>query len=398
MKLKDMEKQYKTILKLLKTKIKKIKDRTYLTPDEVFSVLEKNKLSIDEKHFSEFLLFLKEEKLVEDIIQKSDMYIDGDESKEINEATLFNDEDLSNEITETKDSVKWYMRWIGKYGELLTKEEEIKLAKTIKKYTKYAEDGTPKYGFKAKKAREKLIQSNLRLVVSIAKKYKNRGLNFMDLISEGNNGLIKGVEKFEWEKGFKFSTYATWWIRQAITRAIADQARTIRIPVHMVETINKLIKIEKELLQKTGRAATDEEIADEMGEGYDAQKIRNIRTINIDPISLDKPIGEEDSKLSNFVEDKRSENPIDFAYRQELKEILNSVLSDVLTLREQEVIKRRYGIGLDERNIPLRTQTLEEVGNHFGVTRERIRQIEAKALRKLRHPQRKKKLKSFLKN
>ncbi len=397
MKLKDMEKKYASILQIFKKAAKK-HAQGYLTVDEIYAIMEKKKLRIEEEYMNDFISFLLQEGIAKDEIEKSDLFIDGKDIRKMDVDTLFTDEDLSNEITETKDNVKWYMRWIGKYGELLKKEEEVRLAKQIKKYTKYSEDGTPKYGYKAKVAREKLIQSNLRLVVSIAKKYKNRGLNFMDLISEGNSGLIKAVEKFEWEKGFKFSTYATWWIRQAITRAIADQARTIRIPVHMVETINKLIKTEKELLQTTGRQATDEEIAEQMGENFTAQKVRNIRTINIDPISLDKPIGEEDSKLSNFVEDKRSENPIDFTYRQELKEVLNSVLSDVLTDREEEVVRRRYGVGTDKHGTPLRSQTLEEVGTYFGVTRERIRQIEAKALRKLRHPQRKKHLKSFLKN
>ncbi len=397
MKLQDMEKKYASILKIFLQAAKKDK-RGYLTVEKIYAIMEKKKLRIEEAYMNDFISFLLQEGIAKDEIEKSDLFIDGKDIRKMDVDTLFTDEDLSNEITETKDNVKWYMRWIGKYGELLKKEEEIRLAKQIQKYTKYSEDGKPRYGYKAKVSREKLIQSNLRLVVSIAKKYKNRGLNFMDLISEGNSGLIKAVEKFEWEKGFKFSTYATWWIRQAITRAIADQARTIRIPVHMVETINKLIKIEKELLQKTGRQATDLEIADQMGDNFTAQKVRNIRTINIDPISLDKPIGEEDSKLSNFVEDKRSENPIDFTYRQELKEVLDSVLSDVLTDREEEVVRRRYGIGTDKHGNPLRSQTLEEVGTYFGVTRERIRQIEAKALRKLRHPQRKKHLKSFLKN
>ncbi len=271
------------------------------------------------------------------------------------------------------DPVRMYLKEIGRVP-LLSAEEEIELAKRI-------EQGD-------EEAKRRLAEANLRLVVSIAKRYVGRGMLFLDLIQEGNMGLIKAVEKFDYEKGYKFSTYATWWIRQAITRAIADQARTIRIPVHMVETINKLIRVQRQLLQDFGREPTPEEVAQEMELTPD--KVREILKIAQEPVSLETPIGEEDdSHLGDFIEDQEALAPSDAAAYELLKEQLEDVL-DTLTDREENVLRLRFG--LDDG----RTRTLEEVGKVFGVTRERIRQIEAKALRKLRHPSRSKRLKDFL--
>ncbi|KRL37846.1 RNA polymerase sigma factor RpoD [Lacticaseibacillus manihotivorans DSM 13343 = JCM 12514] len=271
------------------------------------------------------------------------------------------------------DPVRMYLKEIGRVN-LLTADEEVALALKI-------EAGDPE-------AKQRLAEANLRLVVSIAKRYVGRGMQFLDLIQEGNMGLMKAVEKFDYRKGFKFSTYATWWIRQAITRAIADQARTIRIPVHMVETINKLIRIQRQLLQDLGREPTPEEIGAEMDMPTD--KVREILKIAQEPVSLETPIGEEDdSHLGDFIEDADATSPEDHASYELLKEQLESVL-DTLTDREENVLRLRFG--LDDG----RTRTLEEVGKVFGVTRERIRQIEAKALRKLRHPSRSKQLKDFL--
>jgi RNA polymerase, sigma 70 subunit, RpoD len=272
------------------------------------------------------------------------------------------------------DPVKMYLKEIGRV-ELLTHEEEIGLAKKIL-------DGD-------EEAKKELAAANLRLVVSIAKRYVGRGMLFLDLIQEGNMGLIKAVEKFDYTKGFKFSTYATWWIRQAITRAIADQARTIRIPVHMVETINKLTRIQRQLIQELGREPTAEEIADKM-DGMTPDKVREIQKISLEPVSLETPIGEEDdSHLGDFIEDEGAMSPDDYAANELLKDELNEVLLE-LTDREEKVLRLRFG--LDDG----RTRTLEEVGKEFNVTRERIRQIEAKALRKLKHPSRSKRLKDFL--
>ena len=271
------------------------------------------------------------------------------------------------------DPVKMYLKDIGKVS-LLSPEDETELAKKMMEGDE--------------EAKKILSEANLRLVVSIAKRYMGRGMLFLDLIQEGNLGLMKAVEKFDYQKGFKFSTYATWWIKQAITRAIADQARTIRIPVHMVETINKQIRVSRRLLQELGREPTPEEIAREMG--ISEERVREIQKIAQDPVSLETPIGEEeDSHLGDFIEDEKTTTPSDSVAFTMLKEQLLSVL-DTLTPREEKVLRLRYGI--DDG----KPRTLEEVGKEFNVTRERIRQIEAKALRKLRHPSRSKKLKDFL--
>lgn len=286
------------------------------------------------------------------------------------------EEDIDISIPEgisIDDPVRMYLKEIGKVP-LLSSDEEIELAKRME--------------LGDEDAKKRLAEANLRLVVSIAKRYVGRGMLFLDLIQEGNLGLIKAVEKFDFRKGFKFSTYATWWIRQAITRAIADQARTIRIPVHMVETINKLIRVSRQLLQELGRDPTPEEIAKEMGMSED--KVRDIMKISQEPVSLETPIGEEeDSHLGDFIPDDDAPAPAESAAFTLLKEQLIDVL-DTLTPREEKVLRLRFG--LDDG----RARTLEEVGREFNVTRERIRQIEAKALRKLRHPSRSKKLKDFL--
>ena len=294
--------------------------------------------------------------------------LDGEDEIELDKIDLSVPEGVSIE-----DPVRMYLKEIGKVP-LLSAEEEIELAKRM-------ENGD-------EAAKKRLAEANLRLVVSIAKRYVGRGMLFLDLIQEGNLGLIKAVEKFDYRKGYKFSTYATWWIRQAITRAIADQARTIRIPVHMVETINKLIRVSRQLLQELGREPTPEEIADKMD--MSVERVREILKISQEPVSLETPIGEEeDSHLGDFIQDDNVPVPADAAAFTLLKEQLVEVLSTI-TDREQKVLRLRFG--LDDG----RARTLEEVGKEFNVTRERIRQIEAKALRKLRHPSRSRKLKDYL--
>ena len=307
----------------------------------------------------------------DELLLDNDMDMDGIEDEEEVELDKI---DLSvPEGVSIEDPVRMYLKEIGKVS-LLSADEEIELAKRMEK------------GDEA--AKKRLAEANLRLVVSIAKRYVGRGMLFLDLIQEGNLGLIKAVEKFDYRKGYKFSTYATWWIRQAITRAIADQARTIRIQVHMVETINKLIRVSRQLLQELGREPTPEEIAEEMDMPVD--RVREILKISQEPVSLETPIGEEeDSHLGDFIQDDNVPVPADAAAFTLLKEQLVEVLS-TLTDREQKVLRLRFG--LDDG----RARTLEEVGKEFNVTRERIRQIEAKALRKLRHPSRSRKLKDYL--
>ena len=311
------------------------------------------------------------ENSADDLMLDDDMDLDGlddEEEVELDKIDLSVPEGVSIE-----DPVRMYLKEIGKVP-LLSAEEEIELAKKM-------EQGD-------ENAKKRLAEANLRLVVSIAKRYVGRGMLFLDLIQEGNLGLIKAVEKFDYRKGYKFSTYATWWIRQAITRAIADQARTIRIPVHMVETINKLIRVSRQLLQELGREPTPEEIAEEMDMPVD--RVREILKISQEPVSLETPIGEEeDSHLGDFIQDDNVPVPADAAAFTLLKDQLVEVLG-TLTEREQKVLRLRFG--LDDG----RARTLEEVGKEFNVTRERIRQIEAKALRKLRHPSRSRKLKDYL--
>ena len=300
-----------------------------------------------------------------------------DGSDDVSAEEITDDVEVEN-ITLSKDvkindPVRMYLKEIGRIN-LLTSDEELE-------YAQRAEQGD-------EEAKRMLAESNLRLVVSIAKRYVGRGMLFLDLIQEGNIGLMKAVDKFDPTKGYKFSTYATWWIRQAITRAIADQARTIRVPVHMVETINKLARVQRQLTQELNREPTDEEIAKKLGISID--KVREVYKISQDPVSLETPIGEEDdSHLGDFIKDERTMGPEEYATVEMLKEELDGVLS-TLTEREEKVLRLRFG--LDDGQC----RTLEEVGQIFGVTRERIRQIEAKALRKLRHPSRSRKLKDFL--
>lgn len=293
--------------------------------------------------------------------------------EEVQPEELTDEELLGSNSAKVNDPVRMYLKEIGVVP-LLTNEEEKELAVLV------AEGNT--------EAKQRLAEANLRLVVSIAKRYVGRGMQFLDLIQEGNMGLMKAVDKFDYSKGFKFSTYATWWIRQAITRAIADQARTIRIPVHMVETINKLVREQRNLLQELGQDPTPEQIAERMDMTPD--KVREILKIAQEPVSLETPIGEEDdSHLGDFIEDEVIENPVDYTTRVVLREQLDEVL-DTLTDREENVLRLRFG--LDDGKM----RTLEDVGKVFNVTRERIRQIEAKALRKLRHPSRSKQLKDFI--
>ena len=399
--------EYESIVKLLAKKKKTVK-ATYLSQEDVFEFLEKKKMYLSEEGADELLDILSEEGIINNVEEDADdegatlddfaselggaVSLGGfDETQEIDlnavsDKEEISDAEISNKLTETGDIVKWYMRWIGKYGKLLTHQEEIDLAKQMKRG-----------GRKGRRAREILIRRNLRLVVNNAKKYKNRGLSFIDLISEGNAGLIKATSKYEWEKGYKFSTYATWWVRQAITRAVADQARTIRVPVHMVETINKIIRIQRELHQELGREPSDDEIAKEYGLGFDAEKVRYIRKINIDPISLDKPIGkEDDSSFSDFIKDDGAIDPTEFAAAEELSKVLIDTINKAVTdERENQIIKMKYGVGHDEKGKKYRSYTPDELGEKFDVSKERIRQIEAKVIRILRKPQNQKALKEY---
>ena len=361
-----MAKKVKDFETIKKELLEKGKKQGELTQEEIVDAL--SKLDISSEAMDDFY----EELNNEDIILINANHVEEEEE----ELDL---EDLSVPAgIRTNDPVRMYLKEIGKVP-LLSKEKELELSKII-------ETGTEAEKEQAKKD---LAEANLRLVVSIAKRYVGRGMLFLDLIQEGNMGLIKAVEKFDYSKGFKFSTYATWWIRQAITRAIADQARTIRIPVHMVETINKLVRVQRQLLQDLGREPTPEEIGAEMD--LPTEKVREILKIAQEPVSLETPIGEEDdSHLGDFIEDDNATSPADHTAYALLKEQLDEVLEQ-LTDREENVLRLRVGL---DKNGEIRT--LEQVGQVFGVTRERIRQIEAKALRKLRHPSRSKQLKDFL--
>ena len=356
--------------KLTSKELSDVLDNMGLTPDEVDAVYDQlEDLGIDTAG-DEFLPPLEDDALpeLEELDELEEL-----EDLEIGEVAEEEIVDAVADSFSTDDPVRMYLKEIGKVP-LLTPEEEVALA------ARMAEGD--------EEAKRRMAEANLRLVVSIAKRYVGRGMLFLDLIQEGNLGLIKAVEKFDYTKGYKFSTYATWWIRQAITRAIADQARTIRIPVHMVETINKVIRVSRQLLQELGHDPSAEEIAEEMN--IPADKVREILKIAQEPVSLETPIGEEeDSHLGDFIEDEGASEPSEAASFTLLKEQLMNVL-DTLTPREKKVLELRFGI-LDGR-----TRTLEEVGKEFQVTRERIRQIEAKALRKLRHPSRSKKLRDFL--
>lgn len=345
------------------------KTRGFITQDEILSLFPKAEAHIVELD----MLYDKLMKLGIDVFESVSTEDEKESEKPI--AELEKEIEALTAMTEgaVSDPVRMYLKEIGRVP-LLKFEEEIALAKR-------AEKGD-------KKAKDKLIESNLRLVVSIAKKYVGRGMTLLDLIQEGNQGLIRAVEKYDWRRGYKFSTYATWWIRQAITRAIADQARTIRIPVHMVETINRFLRTSRRLMQELGREPAPEEVA--MAMGIDPSKAREIIKISQEPTSLEAPIGdEEDSHLGDFIHDTTAPTPYDAASRELLKEHMVEVLGS-LSEREQKVLRMRFG--LDDG----RPRTLEEVGREFAVTRERIRQIEAKALRKLRHPSRSKKLKDYL--
>ena len=334
------------------------KDKKTISEDDLLNRMDR--IQLDAKELDD----------VYDVLAKHGIkVINVDEQEKINDQML---QKIMSEVN-IDDSVKMYLKDIGRVP-LLSAPEELELAKLMSNGDEYA--------------KQKLIEANLRLVVSIAKRYVGRGMQFLDLIQEGNLGLMKAVEKFDYTKGFKFSTYATWWIRQAITRSLADQARTIRIPVHMVETINKLQKVSRTLLQKLGREPTQTEIAEAMG--ISEAKVVEIQKIALDPVSLETPIGEEDdSHLGDFIEDKSTASQIEIAETKERKELIEEILTS-LAPREAAVLILRYGLRDNK------TRTLEEVGKEFDVTRERIRQIEAKALRKLRHPNKMKKFQDFL--
>lgn len=349
--------------------VKKAKAKGKITYEELAKELENTNPDQIDKVFDAF-----EEMGVNILNDDFEDEPDIDDLKEVENLKLDEITETSYEGISVDDPVRMYLREIGKIP-LLSYDKELELAKRILEGDE--------------EAKQELAEANLRLVVSIAKKYVGRGMLFLDLIQEGNMGLIKAVEKFDYTKGFKFSTYATWWIRQAITRAIADQARTIRIPVHMVETINKLTRIQRQLIQELGREPSAEEIAEKM-DGMTPEKVREIQKISLEPVSLETPIGEEDdSHLGDFIQDEDSPAPQDAASYTLLREQLEEVMK-TLTPREAKVLRLRFG--LDDG----KARTLEEVGKEFDVTRERIRQIEAKALRKLRHPSRSKKLRDYM--
>ncbi len=387
------EKKFKSLEEIKADLLERSSNDDLITQDEVMKAIDDLKLNDDQQEaFIEWARdngIVMEEELDEDIVKDEEDLVgdeldtDEDVDDEIGDIDYSNVDEQEEEkykeyadtsINKNYDNVKIYLKSIGKVP-LLKSDEEREIAKRVQE------------GDEA--AKEELIVANLRLVVAIAKKYVGRGLLFLDLIQEGNLGLVKAVEKFDYTKGFKFSTYATWWIRQAITRAIADQARTIRIPVHMVETINKLTRVQRQLVQELGREPSAEEIAEKLG-NITPEKVREIQKIALDPVSLETPIGEEDdSHLGDFIEDKHAISPDEYASKELLKDEINNVLS-TLTERERKVLQLRFGL------IDGRQRTLEEVGKEFNVTRERIRQIEAKALRKLKHPTKSKRLKDFV--
>ena len=386
-------KKVKTIEEIKNELLEKTEKCEQITQDEVMKQLEDLNLTDDQQDsFMEWARdngVIMEEELAEEILEEDEVLIDDELSDSDSDGEDISIPDYSSvdeqddekykeyaDLSSGKvyDNVKIYLKSIGKVP-LLKTEQEKEIAKRIQAGDQDAKD--------------ELIEANLRLVVAIAKKYVGRGLQFLDLIQEGNLGLVKAVDKFDYTKGFKFSTYATWWIRQAITRAIADQARTIRIPVHMVETINKLTRVQRQLVQELDREPTAEEIAERLG-NISAEKVREIQKISMEPVSMETPIGEEDdSHLGDFIEDKHALSPDEYATNELLKDEINNVLM-MLTERERKVIQLRFGL------IDGRARTLEEVGKVFGVTRERIRQIEAKALRKLKHPTKSKRLKDFV--
>ena len=369
----------KTLDELKEEYLKTYQKDGMLYQKDVVASLEKLDMSDEDMDllwdwFSQQGIIISEEDDIEEELLEEDTEDDSDDFiADMKNKYALDDVMVSDTQVQLNDPVKMYLKEIGRVP-LLKPEDEPAIAKRI-------EEGD-------EEAKNLLISANLRLVVSIAKKYVGRGMQFLDLIQEGNMGLVKAVEKFDYTKGFKFSTYATWWIRQAITRAIADQARTIRIPVHMVETINKLSRVQRQLLQELGREPTAEEISERM-DGLTPEKVREIQKVALEPVSLETPVGDEDdSHLGDFLEDKGAVSPDSYANNQLLKEELDIVLSD-LTEREEKVLRLRFGL------VDGQTRTLEEVGKEFNVTRERIRQIEAKAIRKLKAPGRSKRLKPF---
>ncbi len=386
----DLKIKYKKIISALQ-KLRKANGEEYLTQDEVTEAIDKlgnkkNAVSISSEEMDDFLLIL----MNEHIISPSEEFEDDEEEEEIkseDELALegyreMSDDQLDNDLGEAKDHIKWYMRHVYRNGTLLTNQEERMYAERFDKSK--MEGATPTEIMLGDEARDIMVKRNLRLVVNIAKKYKSRGLPFQDLIAEGNNGLIRAINKYDYTKGFKISTYATWWIRQAITRAIADQARTVRIPVHMVETINKLSKVTRDLTQEYGRQPTDEELAKEMGEGFTPKKINQIRLINIDPTSLDKSVHSEgESFLYDFIEDKRITTPDDFARNREIIAKINEVLPKYLNEREVRIIRMRNGLNEENEEIGV-AMTLEDIGSIEDISRERVRQIESKALKKIK--------------